>query len=795
MRLLIVEDDCDLSAVLVALAEARGIRVTSVCSLVEARTALGREPFDVALIDLGLGRDSGFDLLREVGAGPAGTAIVVMSGDSSINSAIQSYELSAFAYVLKPFDEGHLFATLARAADHGRMAAHHRRMVFELQTINDIADRISHSLDVEDVLEGAMERLMKALGVQAIAVRLKDERSGAFELAALIGETTIRSMWTANGGTYPRPSEQVIATGRAVVIDDLGRHLPAGAADALPVRSTIAVPMIARDELIGTLSLCDPRPAHFDAAHQRLLSTIAGQIGVAVQNARLHTAVARAKHEWERTFDAIAGPIGVFGADGQLLRGNSALARLLRRDVSALAGLTCFEAGFCGGGCPDCAVRGAGTAPREAKITRPDGQIFSVTTFPLDAAGGAAVVQVAINVTAEIAVARRLRQMTEALAGANRRSMAALVQLKNTQTQLLQSEKLSAIGQLVAGVAHELNNPLTAVIGYAQLLEDEFRRGDPAPRPGEAVAADLRRIADASERAARIVRNLLAFARRQAAARAPHDAAEVFERVLTLREFALSGSGVALERAFAAGLPPVVVDGNQLQQALLSLVLNAEQAMRGPVRRLRVGTRYAADADAVELFIADTGHGITGATLPRIFDPFFSTREVGEGTGLGLSICYGIVRDHGGEIIVDSREGIGTTFAVRLPARVEPDPPAARVLVAHGDGAQHEVVAAALDAWGYELSTAASSAAALDQYRTGGFHAVLADARLVAGDLAGWEAARIGDAARTPLILLGLSDDSQVESFGRAHAAAMLMPPFQLRALRSAIRAVFKACV
>ena len=111
-------------------------------------------------------------------------------------------------------------------------------------------------------------------------------------------------------------------------------------------------------------------------------------------------------------------------------------------------------------------------------------------------------------------------------------------------------------------------------------------------------------------------------------------------------------------------------DGGQLQQALLNLLLNAEQAMRArTMRRIRVGARHVAEADAVELFIADSGHGIPDENLRRIFDPFFTTREVGEGTGLGLSICYGIVRDHGGQIAVESRVGQGTTFKVLLPAR------------------------------------------------------------------------------------------------------------------------------
>ena len=283
------------------------------------------------------------------------------------------------------------------------------------------------------------------------------------------------------------------------------------------------------------------------------------------------------------------------------------------------------------------------------------------------------MVQVAKNVTEEIRSARRLRQMSEELGRANARLTTTLEQLKSTQAQLLQAEKLSAIGQLVAGVAHELNNPLTSVIGYAQLLEEELLApGFSGSANVPQLAHDLRRIAEESERAARIVRNLLAFARRQTAARAPQDIADIASRVLSLRIYEFRLNDVDLQTEFEPGLPPVVADASQIQQALLNLILNAEQAMRGRLpKRLIVRARLDDTADAVELSVTDSGHGIDHANLSRIFDPFFTTRDVGEGTGLGLSICYGIVRDHGGQIGVDSKMQVGTTFSILLPARVE----------------------------------------------------------------------------------------------------------------------------
>src|SRR4029453_4599639 len=228
------------------------------------------------------------------------------------------------------------------------------------------------------------------------------------------------------------------------------------------------------------------------------------------------------KQEWEATFDAIGDPIAVYDRRGRVLRGNAGLASLLQRPLTALRGLSCDEIGFCSAPFPHCSVGHIGRSTGAQEEVARGNQIFSVTTCPvLDVSDGAGTVQIGKNVTPEIQNARQMRQMSDELAATNARLVATVDRLKATQAQLLQAEKLSAIGQLVAGVAHELNNPLTSVIGYAQLLQEELRetQDSVSARPAAQLAHDLRRIAEESERAARIVRNLLAFARRQTADR------------------------------------------------------------------------------------------------------------------------------------------------------------------------------------------------------------------------------------------------------------------------------------
>jgi two-component system, NtrC family, sensor kinase len=673
-----------------------------------------------------------------------------------------------------------------------RMTVHNRRLLWELQTINEISEGISRSLELDEVLTDALQRIVRAFEAVGGSITLRNERTGEYEVRASVGSPRLLQFWTSSSSW---PSDQVIETRTAIVVEDLTQVVPMSARLELPVRSGISVPLVAGDELLGTLSVGASSPRRFDRADERLLAIIAGQVVVAVQNARLHDSVRRGKQEWERTFDAISDPIGVFDRQGRLLRGNTALAALLERPVTELPGVTCGEVGFCGGHCPGCAVGRAlaDDAVCRAEITRSSEQIFSVTTFPVgEGPNGATVVQVAKNVTEEIRSARQLRHVSDELGLANAQLQATVDRLKSTQAQLLQAEKLSAIGQLVAGVAHELNNPLTSVIGYAQLLESELRSGN-HDRPAEEVALDLQRIAEESGRAARIVRNLLAFARRQTTAREPQDVTELVQRVLSLRSYEFRLNGIELETEFDERLPSVMADGSQLQQALLNLVLNAERAMRGrPTRRLVVGARLDRRAAAVELFVSDTGHGIDHGTLSRIFDPFFTTRDVGEGTGLGLSICYGIVRDHGGQITVSSKVQIGTTFSILLPARIEPgNDRAAQILVAHTDQGDRDFVTAALAGWGYSVSAAGRSDEALTRYRRNDLEMLLVGRSILESDLDGWRAARADDARRVPLIVMSMpADDGGIERLGREQASAVLAPPYQLRSLRSALVAM-----
>jgi signal transduction histidine kinase len=225
------------------------------------------------------------------------------------------------------------------------------------------------------------------------------------------------------------------------------------------------------------------------------------------------------------------------------------------------------------------------------------------------------------------------------------------------EEQLQHSEKMASIGLLAAGVAHEVNTPLAGISSYTQLLLGEVDDADPR-------AELLRKIEKQSFRAAKIINNLLNFARSGTSEFETLDVNKILLDVLSLVDHQLEGAHIKVRRELADHLPPVRGNENRLQQVFFNLVLNARDAMpKGGWLTLR--TR--ADDDAVVAEIGDTGDGIRKEDIKRIYDPFFTTKGIGRGTGLGLSVSYGILQEHGGAIFVDSAPGQGTTFQVALP--------------------------------------------------------------------------------------------------------------------------------
>ncbi len=250
--------------------------------------------------------------------------------------------------------------------------------------------------------------------------------------------------------------------------------------------------------------------------------------------------------------------------------------------------------------------------------------------------------------------------------------LAMALENSSLTSRLMEQQRLASIGQLAAGVAHEINTPLTGISSYTEMLLETFPAGG-VDHPGDCGPAGpwdteqvemLKKIGRQAERAEKIVSSLLQFARQRGSALMPADLNQVARQAVSLFDHQLKGTAVDFRLELCDGTLPVTGDAGQLQQVLINLMSNALDAMPlGGV--LRVNTRSA--AEHAVLTVSDSGHGIPQDVLRRIFEPFFTTKPPGSGTGLGLSICYGIIREHRGDISVDSRPGTGTVFTVTLP--------------------------------------------------------------------------------------------------------------------------------
>ena len=366
--------------------------------------------------------------------------------------------------------------------------------------------------------------------------------------------------------------------------------------------------------------------------------------------------------------------------------------------------------------------------------------------------------------------------------------------LRRTQEQLLQSEKMSAVGQLISGVAHELNNPLTAILGYAQLLEGAGLD----PRSADYV----RKLFKQAQRTHRVVQNLLSFARQRKPQKQEVDLRKVLEESLTLREYDLKVNNVSLEREIPQDVPSVVADPHQLEQVFLNIINNALDAMvegnGSGVLKVRV---FKKDAYVCVEF-DDSGPGIKDPS--RIFDPFYTTKSVGKGTGLGLSICYGIVKEHGGEIVARNREEGGATIAVRLlasekPVLLEAAAPtrresllAGRVLLVEDEEAVLEFERDVLVGAGAEVSTSMSVEDTQEQLRNSSFDVIVMNGRMPGGcsarEMYEWIAKNRPGLEKGLLLTFSTVTDTETRSFLHEHGVPSLAKPFEVADLISQVR-------
>ena len=373
--------------------------------------------------------------------------------------------------------------------------------------------------------------------------------------------------------------------------------------------------------------------------------------------------------------------------------------------------------------------------------------------------------------------------------------------LRRTQEQLLQSEKMSAIGQLVSGVAHELNNPLTAIMGYTQLLESEKTE---AP-----IQEFVQKLHKQAYRAQKIVQNLLSFARQQKPHRNYVDLRNVMEETIALRDYELKANKITVERDFQPALPSVMADPHQLEQVYLNIINNATDAMLegsyGGVLRIRI---YSENGQVVTIF-HDSGPGMLDPK--RVFDPFYTTKGVGKGTGLGLSICYGIVKEHGGEISAYNDPQSGAVLQVRLPIAVGQRPITeseriairrsesqlkGRVLVIDGSERLLDTEREVLTAAGLDVVTLAAGQSALQRLQQQTFDAVFLDSKVSGAESSEQILSWIQESQPTlvpkTVLVIGDISDPGIDVFAYAKKIVCLVKPYEVSDLLTLVRRILR---
>jgi PAS domain S-box-containing protein len=362
---------------------------------------------------------------------------------------------------------------------------------------------------------------------------------------------------------------------------------------------------------------------------------------------------------------------------------------------------------------------------------------------------------------------------------------------------LLQAEKLAAMGTLLAGVAHELNNPLSVVLGQSSLLRRAVGEGP--------LQLRVDKIAQAAERCARIVSNFLALARQSPPARQRVDLNQTLREALELLAYGLRVDEIEVSTSLGGDLPVLWADPHQLHQLLINLVTNAHHAMRGmpSARRLTLTTGCDDARERVVLSVEDTGPGIPSDIATRVFDPFFTTKPPGQGTGLGLSLCQGIVESHGGRITAGAAPGGGALFQVELPvgSRPQTEPPGPRpqpeptrgkrLLVVDDEPAVAEVLAEMLREEGHAVEIANSGAAALRMLGEGNYDLVFSDIRMP--DLDGPGLYREAEARHPELkhrfvFLTGDSLSTETAAFLAKASGRNLDKPFRMDDVQQALR-------
>jgi two-component system NtrC family sensor kinase len=667
-HILVVDDEPEIAQSLADfLVEKEGYRVSRVNSGESAifflqETADGQSsPVDLVLLDVRMPGISGLEVLAWIREHTRlqYLRVIVLTAAIGSREKVEALSIGADDYITKPYYHPELLArvkTILRSRELEKQLQHQSH---QLAMLNQVSRAVTATLSVNEVLAMAAEGVHTILGVELVTIfmtghtRARLHCRQVFPPDGRIKTSDYKPIPIREGAAGRVFSEQqgiFLNNPEPGVFFKPGLDVP----EDFTVYSLLAGPLFVRGRAVGVISAFNKQNGSFSNVDHDLFVSLSSAVSRAIEIAWLFQSIGSRQQELlesrntlQAVIDGILHPIYTINENWQLVAVNQTRSDQMETPSEAFAGELCYRAFF---GreepCEHCRVA-SGIATQQAfrwpvRYLGEDHlpREWDVSAYPIPGAkaGSARAVVVWQDRTEE----RRL------------------------ENSLMQAGKLAAIGQLAAGVAHEINNPLTAIKANAQMLRMFIS-------PDDENYESVELINQASERAEKVVRGLLDFSRQ---AQYDFELTGVNESILqafNLVSYQMTSTNIKVNLELAADLPPVKASWQHLQSVWLNLLINARDALQESEgeRQVAVITRLDPDGDYIQVLVEDNGRGMTEAEQAHIFEPFYTTKAPGQGTGLGLATSHRIIEQHGGEISVLSKPGIGTTFVIRIPAHLE----------------------------------------------------------------------------------------------------------------------------
>jgi two-component system NtrC family sensor kinase len=631
-------------------------------TILEASSKDPSQTIDLVLLDVRMPVVSGPEVLAWLRGHPIlrFTRVIMLTAAAGPEEKVEALTAGADDYITKPYYPQELLARVRTILRTQQLEKQLQRQSQQLAALNRVNRAVTARLATSEVLNTAAEGAEDVLGADLVAIFMADKKQDILRCRHV--HPSSGKIGIANFSPIPvgvGALGQAFQEGSSLTIfkpetsNQVNTHfdLPTG----YKARSILAAPLFVRGKAVGLMAAYSTNGGPYNEVDRRLFSSLASGAGRAIEITWLFQSVKKRQEELldgrnrlQAIIDGIPHPIYTISDKWQVMAVNQAKVASLDLPMQTLAGQKCYQLFF--GRLSPCEHCYAATSlmEREAKrwSLRLVDEVHRVREWDINA----------------YPIPGATSSLTQAVVVWQDRT-----EERQLENSLMQAGKLAAIGQLAAGVAHEINNPLTAITANAQMLQMSISQGSE-----HYESVDL--IVRAGDRAAKVIRGLLDFARQTQYEFEPSDLNDSILEALSLVSYQFTSAHIDVHPYLADELPKIDASWEHLQSVWLNLFINARDALQDipGSRRIDINTQLEPDDDFVLVTISDNGQGMTEAELERVFEPFFTTKAPGSGTGLGLATCHRIVEQHGGQIEVVSQPNKGASFFIRLPLQYKP---------------------------------------------------------------------------------------------------------------------------